>query len=189
MTPIYNKCAELGLPLNVHVAEPYWMYLPIDEKNDGMMNAEKWKIDLTIPGMKKHEELIADFTEAVKNHPNTIFIACHFMNCSYNLSILENMFDKYPNIYADISARLGETGSIPRYMNKFLTKYADRIVYGTDNGTDYEMYKITFRFLETEDEHFYIPGYSYFWSLSGFGLSDEVLRKIYYENVQKLLYH
>ncbi len=127
MTPVYDKCAELGMPLNIHVAEPYWMYLPSDEKNDGLLNAAIWQIDLTVPGMKKHEELISDFAEAVERHPNTTFIACHFINCSYDLSIVAALLDKYPNLYIDISARLGETGSIPRYMNKFITKYADRI--------------------------------------------------------------
>lgn len=187
MTPIYNKCAELGMPLNIHVAEPYWMYLPADEKNDGLMNALTWHIDLTIPGMKQHEELIADFAEAVKNHPKTIFIACHFINCSYDLSIVERLLDAYPNLYIDISARLGETGSISRYMNKFITKYADRIFYGTDNGTSLDMYQTTFRFLETEDEHFYIPSFGYHWNYSGFGLSGKVLKKIYYQNAKKIL--
>ena len=86
MSPIYETCAELGMPLNIHVAEPYWMYLPDDKYNDGLMNGKKWKIDMSIPGMQSHEQLIAQFSEAVKNHPNTLFVACHFINCSYDLS-------------------------------------------------------------------------------------------------------
>lgn len=82
MSPIYETCAELGMPLNIHVAEPYWMYLPDDKYNDGLMNGKKWKIDMSIPGMQSHEQLIAQFSEAVKNHPNTLFVACHFINCS-----------------------------------------------------------------------------------------------------------
>lgn len=187
MTPIYHKCAELDMPLNIHVAEPYWMYLPADEKNDGLMNAAIWKIDLSIQGMKKHEELIEDFEQAVKNHPKTTFIACHFINCSYDLSIVGRLLENYSNLYIDLSARLGETGSIPRYMNKFMTKYADRILYGTDNGFSSEMYHNTFRFLETEDEHFYVHSFNYHWNYSGFGLSDKVLKKIYYKNARKLM--
>jgi predicted TIM-barrel fold metal-dependent hydrolase len=38
MKPLYQKCAELHMPINVHVAEPYWMYLPTDSTNDGLMN-------------------------------------------------------------------------------------------------------------------------------------------------------
>lgn len=187
MSPIYDKCAELNMPLNIHVAEPYWMYLPADEKNDGLTNASLWKIDLSVEGIKTHGELIADFKDALNNHPKTTFIACHFMNCSYDLSILSKYFDEHKNLYADISARLGETGSIPRYMNRFLTKYADRILYGTDNGFSSDMYENSFRFLETDDEHFYVPSFNYHWNYSGFYLSDKVLEKIYYRNAKNLL--
>jgi len=186
MTPIYDKCAELNMPLNIHVAEPYWMYLEPNCNNDGMINADTWHIDLNIRGMKKFEELISDFGNAVEKHPNTTFIACHFLNCPHDLSILSGMFDKYSNLYADISARLGETGSIPRFMNSFITKYADRIFYGTDNGMSLDMYRTSFRFLETEDEHFYVPDFGYHWSYSGFNLPDPVLKKIYYENVKQI---
>lgn len=187
MTPIYDVCAELDMPLNIHVAEPYWMYLPADENNDGMMNAGNWKIDLTIPGMQTHEQLVAQFDDAVAKHPKTLFVACHFINCSYDLSIVGKMLDKYPNLYVDVSARFGETGSIPRHMKKFYTRYADRILYGTDNGMSPEMYEMTFRILETDDEHFYAPEFHYHWNLSGFDLPDEVLRKVYRENFLRVI--
>ncbi|MGE3310593.1 MAG: amidohydrolase family protein [Limisphaerales bacterium] len=46
----------------------------------------------------------------------------------------------------------------------------------------------TFRILETEDEHFYDWNlFTYHWPLHGFGLSDEVLRKVYGGNARKLL--
>ena len=86
-----------------------------------------------------------------------------------------------------MSARFGETASIPRYMKKFYTRYADRILYGTDNGMSAEMYETTFRILETADEHFYVPDYHYHWYYSGFDLPDEVLRKIYRENFIRIM--
>ena len=187
MTAVYNKCAELNMPLNVHVADPYWMYLPIDEKNDGLMNASEWEIDTSVENIRLHDELMVDFKSVLENHPETTFIACHFMNCSYDLSILAGYLDSYPNLYADLSARLGETGSIPRYMNRFLTRYSDRILFGTDNGFNAEMYHIYFRFLETDDEHFYVPSFNYHWNYSGFHLPDEVLGKIYSLNAKRIL--
>lgn len=50
------------------------------------------------------------------------------------------------------------------------------------------MYRITFRLLETADEHFY-PAYflEYHWPMHAWALPDEVLRKIYRENAVKLL--
>ena len=39
MDPLFEKCAELKIPVNLHVADPIWMYQKMDAKNDGMMNA------------------------------------------------------------------------------------------------------------------------------------------------------
>jgi len=51
-----------------------------------------------------------------------------------------------------------------------------------------KMYELTFRILESEDEHFYDKTISsYHWSFNGLGLSDEVLRKVYNENAKKIL--
>jgi hypothetical protein len=50
------------------------------------------------------------------------------------------------------------------------------------------MYGITFRILESLDEHFYeIEQFSYHWSLNGLGLSDAVLKQVYHDNAGKLL--
>jgi hypothetical protein len=45
------------------------------------------------------------------------------------------------------------------------------------------MYKITFRILESNDEHFYETElFGYHWALNGFGLSKQVLKKLYHDN-------
>jgi len=188
MKPLWKKCAELKLPVNVHVAEPMWMYEPMDSTNDGLMNAYEWKIDHTKPGLLEHGQLIKTLENAVRDNPGTTFVACHYANCEYDLSILGNLFDKYPNLYADIAARYAETATIPRYMKAFLERYQDRIVYGTDMGVNPDMYAFTFRILESSDEHFYAHNQTgYHWALNGFGLSDAVLKKIYKTNAMKIL--
>jgi hypothetical protein len=58
MKPLFEKCAALKLPVNIHVADPYWMYLPMDSTNDGLMNAYTWRIDLTKKGILNHGQLI-----------------------------------------------------------------------------------------------------------------------------------
>ena len=51
------------------------------------------------------------------------------------------------------------------------------------------MYRVTFRILESSDEHFYETGqFGYHWALNGFGLSDGVLKKLYRDNALKVLY-
>lgn len=188
MKPLIQKCGELGMPISIHVAEPYWMYLPIDRHNDGLMNAAKWKIDTSNKKLLMHDELIATLENAVKENPKTTFIACHFANCSYDLSIIGKLLDTYPNLYADISARYAETAPVPRYTKAFYEKHQDKLLYGTDMGFEQSMYETTFRILETEDEHFYEKElFSYHWPLYGLGLGNDILKKIYNGNAKKIL--
>jgi predicted TIM-barrel fold metal-dependent hydrolase len=188
LQPLIRKCGELGMPINIHVAEPYWMYLPMDASNDGLMNAYNWKIDTTEENRLFHAELIATLEHAVRDNPGTTFIACHIANCSHDLSIIGNLLDKYPNLFADIGARFAEVAPVPKYSRAFFEKYSHRLLYGTDMGFEPSMYKTTFRILETQDEHFYEKDlFSYHWPLYGLGLSDHVLEKLYHKNAQKIL--
>jgi len=190
MKPLLEKCAELKMPVSIHVAEDQWMYEKPDETNDGLMNAATWKVDQTKKGLLGHDELIKTLQNAVKNNPKTTFIACHLANTNSDFSLLAKMFDLYPNLYADIAARFAEFSPVPRYSKAFFEKYADRLVYGTDMGPTNEMYYTTFRILETADEHFYDHDlFSYHWPLYGLSLTDETLRKIYSGNGKKILSH
>jgi predicted TIM-barrel fold metal-dependent hydrolase len=186
MKPIWSKCAELQMPVNIHVAEPYWMYLAADSTNDGLMNAGTWNVNVK-PGMLNHQQLINTLEEAVRDNSGTLFIACHFANCEYDLSKVSRLLDLYPNLYLDISARYAETANIPRFMSKFYETYQDRLIYGTDMGMNKHIYEVTFRVLETLDEHFYETElFNYHWAMSGFGLSDTILKKLYMENALKI---
>jgi uncharacterized protein len=190
MKPLLEKCAELHMPVSIHVAEDAWMYGNIDSTNDGLMNAATWKVDMTKKGILDHDQLVTTLENAVKNNPKTIFIACHLANCCSDLSKLGGLFDAYPNLYADIAARYGEIAPIPRFVHDFMEKYADRIVYGTDMGTARTMYQTTFRILETADEHFYQQDlFNYHWPLYGLSLSDAALEKIYNGNAKKIRAH
>lgn len=188
MKPLFQKCGELKIPVAIHVAEPYWMYLPMDSTNDGLMNAYRWKIDLAKKGILNHSQLVTTLENAVKENPATTFIACHLANCGYDLEILGRLLDKYPNLYGEFGARYAETSPIPKYMYAFCEKYQDRLLYGTDMGYSPHMYETTFRILESNDEHFYeFEVFSYHWPLYGFGLRDRVLKKIYRDNALKFL--
>ena len=188
LKPLLEKCAELQMPVGIHVAEDAWMYLNSDSTNDGLMNAATWKVDLTKKGILGHDQLITTLENAVKDNPKTLFIACHLANCCSDLSMLARLFDTYPNLYADIAARYGEIAPIPRYVHAFMEKYADRLVYGTDMGISKEMYQSTFHILETADEHFYEQKrFNYHWPLYGLSLTDSTLKKLYSDNGKKIL--
>ena len=187
MDSLLEKCGELNMPINIHVADPKWMYEPMDATNDGLMNAYKWRLD-NQPDAIGHAGMITILERAVKRHPRTTFIACHFANCSHDLNRLGQLFDQCPNLYADISARYAETAPIPRFTAQFYERYQDRLVYGTDMGTSKRMYHITLRILETADEHFYAQDYfTYHWPLHGLALNNVILEKVYQTNAARIL--
>jgi uncharacterized protein len=187
MDSLWEKCGELGMPISLHVADPIWMYQKMDKTNDGLMNAYEWRLD-NQPGIVGLSGMIDIFERTLARHRNTTFVACHFMNLDYDLARLGEVLERNPNLYADISARYAETAPIPRFASQFYAKHADRLVYGTDMGFDKPMYQVTFRILESLDEHFYeTEQFGYHWALNGFGLSDGILRQVYRENAAKLL--
>ena len=94
MDPILERCGALHMPINIHVGEDKWMYEPMDQTNDGLMNAWKWRVSHD-PGVLQHDEVVATLERALQKHPRTLFIACHFANCCSDLNHLGLMLDTY----------------------------------------------------------------------------------------------
>ena len=126
------------MPVSIHVADPIWMYQAMDRTNDGLMNAYHWRLD-NQPNIVDLSGMVDLLERAVKKHSQTTFVACHFANLDYDLTRLGELFDRNPNLYADISARYAETAPIPRFGSQFYARHADRLVYGTDMGFDKTM--------------------------------------------------
>ena len=82
-------------------------------------------------------------------------------------------------------------GRQPYAARRFLIKYQDRILFGTDTTPRREAFRIYYRFLETDDEYFdcaashHLQG---FWMIYGIHLPPEVLEKIYHKNAERVLY-
>ena len=187
MDPVLERLADLKMPLVIHVGDPIWMYEPMDQHNDLLFESYYFRLD-NKKGILNLPEVVTTLENAVKKHPRTIFVACHFLNQTFNLNNLGKLFDKYPNLYADVSQREAYVAAVPRFAKQFMEKYADRLVYGTDQGHSLSMYRNTFHIWETLDEHFYAWDVSNSpWPLSGLGLSDATLKKLYRDNALRIL--
>ena len=120
-------------------------------------------------------------------HKKTTFIAAHFGWYPNNLAKLDSLMGVLPNIYVEFGAVIAELGRQPISAKKFFEKHQDRILFGKDSWVPDE-YQTYFRVLETNDEYFlYHKKYHAFWRMYGLGLSDEILRKVYYRNALKIL--
>ena len=185
---VWDKCAELKIPVLIHIAEPSPFFDPWDYQN------ERWEELREFPQRARppskyppFETLIAERNRLFAKHAHTNFIAAHLAFHGNDLQRLGKLFDANPNVYVDIAAVLAELGRQPYSAHDFLIKYQDRVLMGKDI---YEVneYKWYFRALETRDEYFeYYRKRHAFWRIYGFQLPDDVLKKIYYENALKLV--
>lgn len=187
-SPVFEKCADLGIPVLIHVAEPSAFFDPWDKYN------ERWLELKQFPGRARppskyppFETLMTERNHLFAMHPRTKFIAAHLAFHGNDLARLGKLFDDHPNVYVDIAAVLAELGRQPYSAHDFLTKYQDRVLMGKDIY-EVDEYKWYFRCLETRDEYIeYYRKRHAFWRIYGFQLEDEVLKKIYYKNALKLV--
>ena len=187
--PIWAKCGELGIPVIIHTADPAPFWQPMNTFN------ERWLELKTHQGRKRDvskgdfswEQLIEQQHKVFKKHAKTTFINAHMGWYPNNLAKLDSLMDVFPNMYAEIGAVIAELGRQPRAAKKFFEKRQDRILFGKDSYVPDE-YETYFRVLETEDEYFpYHKKYHAFWRMYGIGLSDEILKKVYYKNAIKII--
>jgi predicted TIM-barrel fold metal-dependent hydrolase len=186
---VWKKAGELKIPVLIHTADPKSFWDPMDEKN------ERWLELATRPGRKKNgatdtvswQQLIDEQHRMFRKHTNTTFINAHFGWYPNNLEKLGQLLDEMKNMNVEFGAIIAELGRQPRNAKKFFEKYQDRILFGKDSWVP-EEYATYFRVLETEDEYFpYHKKYHAFWAMYGMGLSDAVLKKIYYKNALRII--
>ena len=186
--PVFEKCADLKIPVLIHVAEPSAFFDPWDKTNERWLELKEFPQRARPPAKyPPFETLMAERNHLFAKHPRTNFIAAHLAFHGNDLERLGKLFDNYPNVNVDIAAVLAELGRQPYSAHDFLVKYQDRVLMGKDIY-DVNEYKWYFRALETRDEYFeYYRKRHAFWRIYGFQVPDEVLKKVYYKNALRLL--
>jgi len=190
LAPLFDKAAELGIPVMFHTADPDAFFQPIDPTNERYEELAAHP-DWGFYGAQfSKDSLLAQRDHVFARHPQTTFVAAHLAERGENLAYVSDMLSKHPNVYVDMSARVAELGRQPYTARKFFLQFADRILFGTDLFPEIETYRLHFRFLETADEYFEYPSHASRqgrWNIYGIHLPDEVLCKVYRENALKLL--
>jgi predicted TIM-barrel fold metal-dependent hydrolase len=193
LAPIWRACADLGVPVMIHQADPDGFFDPVTPQNehyDSLRKFPAWSYaSATYP---RKSELLANRDRLIAAHPDTVFILPHVANHAENLASVAALLERFPNVMIDISARCDELGRQPYTARRFLVQYADRILFGTDMPADASVYRFHFRFLETDDEYIVPPDYDgtfgrHRWKVHGLHLPDAILRKLYYENACRVI--
>ncbi len=190
LAPLFDKAAELDVPIMFHIADPDAFFLPIDPQN------ERYEELAAHPEWSFHQshfskqDLLAQRDRIFARHPKTKFVAAHVAEHPENLEYVGRLLDACPNVFVDIGARCAELGRQPYTARKFFLEYSNRILFGTDLVPESDMYRLHFRFLETDDQYFEYPSHASRqgrWNIYGLFLPDEVLRRVYRENAKRLL--
>jgi len=188
LDPIWEKCAEMNVPVLIHVADPQEFFQPID------MHNERWLELALYPGRRytdrtkfpSFEELVTERNNMFARHPRTRFILAHFGWHANDLGKLSQLLDRLPNVYPEVAAILYDLGRQPKAARAFIMKYQDRVLFGKDSFQPDE-YPYYWRTFETADEYFdYYRDYHAFWKLYGLDLPDDVLKKLYFKNALKI---
>ncbi len=200
--PIWEMCAKHNKPVMIHTSDSYGRFLPIGPENE-RYEAGLWRSD-TEGNYYKTGHPTPDVIEKAREnmhakHPKTRFVNAHVAMLYYDMDKVTALLDKYPNADVEISAAVQDLGRAPLLIRKFFLKYQDRIIFGSDGsprrGIE-EFWVPHWRFLETYDEHFDHPAQLRSatgaplhgrWKISGIGLPDDVLRKVYYTNALRYL--
>jgi predicted TIM-barrel fold metal-dependent hydrolase len=199
---MWDACAQLNIPVAIHVSDPIAFFLPTDrfnERYEELNHHPDWSFyDHDFPS---NAELLEARNRVMARHPHTQFVVLHVGNFAENLENVSHNLDRFPNMAVDIAARIGELGRQPRAARRFFDRYQDRILFGTDatpHGDEFPqqvfgdpLYEIYYRFLESDDEYFdYAPAKippQGRWKIYGIDLTGPVLKKVYYENAARLL--
>jgi predicted TIM-barrel fold metal-dependent hydrolase len=192
LDPVWEMCAKHNRPVMIHSADPAAFFTPLDRFN------ERWHELNEHPNWLFHgerfpsrDEILMQRNRVIARHPKTTFICAHCANNPEDLAAVGSWLDSYPNMYVDVDARISELGRQPYTTRKFLLKYQDRIMFGTDTAPDRDAYRMYYRFLETDDEYFDCASGHHrqgFWMIYGLFLPDDVLKKIYHKNAERIFF-
>jgi len=176
--PVFTKMEQLGfVGASVHIAQPYptsWCEDPV--KFWAAQNAWQRVLD---------------------RHPNLVVVNAHmldFFNSDEQLDYLMYMLETYSNLYVDLAARFQQFHRMDTdKLRKFVIKYSDRILFGTDISKQpedgnckevAEQYNRCFQMLETDK--IIKGGFFGETETKGLALPKDVLEKIYYKNAAKI---
>jgi predicted TIM-barrel fold metal-dependent hydrolase len=210
LDPIFDKAAELGMPVAIHTGAPLAFWLPPIARNERYEEL-KLQPELSLyDAVPPRETLLLGLERRIARHQKCKFISVHFGNAAEQPARVAALLDKYPNLYIDTAGRVPELGRHPaKEMSGLIAAHADRILFGSDLtlGKDANDVVLSSRSAapptQAEVDHFFSATWKYFeskdegfahptpiqgrWKISGVGLAGDVLQKIYAANAQNVL--
>jgi predicted TIM-barrel fold metal-dependent hydrolase len=209
LDPIFEEAARLGLPIAMHTGDPKAFFEPCgagNERLEELTLAPEWCF-ADRSQFPAWEDLFGAFVRRVARHPQTTIVGAHFGNDPEEPLRVGRLMREHPNLWIDTAARLPEIGRRPpEEVRSVFAEFPDRIVFGTDlqvapegivlgagpedtTPADIETFwRSTWRYFETNETGLPSPTpIQGRWTITGIGLSPDVLEKLYHGNAERLL--
>jgi predicted TIM-barrel fold metal-dependent hydrolase len=218
LDPLWERAGELGVPVLIHTADPKAFFEkpgPDNERWEELKQAPDWSFHgEEYPSRKS---LLAARDRMVARHEDTTFILAHMANNPEDMTYVRDLLERHEHLYVDTAARVAEFGRHPsEQIRQFFIDFQDRILFGSDLGVHArargrELYYSLFlgsiskeppsmedvqpffdkhwRYFETDREAVEHPiPIQGDWKVHPINLPDDVLRKIYWQNSERLLF-
>jgi len=218
LDPLWERAGELGVPVTIHTADPKAFFEepgPQNERWEELKEAPDWSVHGEEYPSKS--ALLEARNRMVARHPDTTFILAHMANNPENMEAVAELLERHDNLYLDTSARIAEFGRHSAdEIREFFLRFQDRILFGTDLGVQAKrtsrglLYKLFLGSVRKEEpkledvEPFFEKHWRYFesdepniphpipiqgdWKVHPIDLPHRVLRKIYWENAERIVF-
>jgi len=193
--PILEFMAGSGLPLLTHIGEPLNCWLPIDSmtvNSDKSYFRDHPEYHMYLhPEYPSHGRLMDSRDHVLDSYPDLHMVGAHLGSLEWDVEVLAETLDRYPNFAVDMAARVCHFQVQERKkVRDFILKYQDRILYATDMSVSGDNFEGRKSWIENEwrSDWTYFATDSLLSSPSvegtfrGLDLPKKVLRKLYCTN-------
>ena len=132
--PIFAFLQKEKIPLLAHLGDPRSRWLPLENMTDFSKNPKFYKY--LHPEIPSYEQQIMARDRILERYPELIFVGAHLGSMEWNFEEVAKRFDRFPNLYVDLSGRFAyiieQTLQNRKYVIDFFETYQNRILYGSD---------------------------------------------------------
>lgn len=201
---IWDFLAKKNIPVMAHIGEPVQAWRPLDDPKNphyGYYSEHPEYHAYQHPEIPSYETIMDARDRWIARNPDLNILCAHLGSMSHNVDMVAERLDKFSNMSIELGARFGDlAGQDASKVRAFMTKYQDRILFGSDYGNYAEQNTLTETDLRTELANLEAD-YTRLWNYlsgtdsaeirhqksEGLALKKSILQKIYYENAAKLL--
>src|SRR5260370_2093307 len=133
LDPVFEKAAELGMPVAIETGAPVAFWLPPIARNERYQELTAHP-ELSLYGQAPPwETLFLGLERRIAKHPKCTFISVHFGNAAEYPDRVAALLDKYQNLYIDTAGRIPELGRHSRAdIRNLFVDHSALILFGSD---------------------------------------------------------